>query len=56
MFDSLSRRGELTAWVSIVKGVRWHNFPQVRGTFKDADNVRGYVIFNIIFLFPLCFQ
>jgi mRNA interferase HigB len=24
----------------------WHNFPEVRRTFKDADNVRGYVIFD----------
>jgi mRNA interferase HigB len=36
---------EIKAWVSVVEGVRWHNFDQVRGTFKDADNVDGYVIF-----------
>jgi mRNA interferase HigB len=38
---------EIMTWAAIVKAVRWHNFPEVRGTFKDADNVRGYVIFNI---------
>lgn len=38
---------EIEAWVAIVKEVRWHNFPELRGTFKDADNVKGYVIFNI---------
>jgi mRNA interferase HigB len=38
---------EIGAWVAIVKEVRWHNFPEIRGTFKDADNVKGYVIFNI---------
>jgi mRNA interferase HigB len=38
---------EIEAWVAIAKEVRWHNFPEVRGTFKDADNVKGYVIFNI---------
>jgi mRNA interferase HigB len=38
---------EIKAWAAIVKAVRWHNFPEVRGTFKDADNVRGYVIFNV---------
>jgi mRNA interferase HigB len=38
---------EIRAWVAIVKAVRWHNFPDVRGAFNDADNVRGYVIFNI---------
>jgi mRNA interferase HigB len=37
---------EIKAWVAIVKEVRWHNFPEVRGTFKDADNVKGYVIFD----------
>lgn len=30
-----------------MKAIRSHNFPEVRGTFKDADNVRGYVTFNI---------
>jgi mRNA interferase HigB len=38
---------EIKAWIAIVKAVRWHNFPEVRATFKDADNVRGYVIFNV---------
>jgi mRNA interferase HigB len=38
---------EIKTWMAIVKAVRWHNFSEVRGTFKDADNVRGYVIFNI---------
>ena len=38
---------EIKAWVVIVKEVRWHNFPEVRSTFKDADNVKGYVIFNV---------
>ena len=38
---------EIKTWATIVKAVCWHNFPEVRGTFKDADNVRGYVIFNI---------
>ena len=38
---------EIKAWVVIVEQVRWHNFPEVRSTFKDADNVKGYVIFDI---------
>ena len=37
---------EIKAWIAIVKKVRWHNFPEVRSIFKDADNVRGYVIFD----------
>jgi mRNA interferase HigB len=30
-----------------VEAVRWRNFDDVRGMFKDADLVDGYVIFNI---------
>ncbi len=38
---------EIKAWTAIVEAVRWHNFDEVRGTFKDADSVGGYVIFDI---------
>ena len=38
---------EIGAWVSIVESVRWHNFAEVRNWFMDADNVDGYVIFNV---------
>ena len=38
---------EIMAWTTIVEGARWHNFHDVRGMFKDADFVDGYVIFNI---------
>jgi mRNA interferase HigB len=38
---------EIGAWAAIVKEVRWHNFLEVRNTFKDADNVKGYVVFDI---------
>jgi mRNA interferase HigB len=27
--------------------VHWRNFDEVRRTFKDADHVEGYVIFNL---------
>lgn len=37
---------EIKAWMAVVKEVRWHNFPEVRNTFKDADNVKGYAIFD----------
>ena len=40
-------RDEITAWYKIVERVRWHNFTEVRAIFPDADNVTGYVIFNI---------
>jgi mRNA interferase HigB len=38
---------EIKAWVGIVEAVPWHNFAEVRGRFKDADCVDGYVTFNI---------
>ena len=38
---------EIRTWAFIVKGVRWHNFLEVRSAFKDVDNVKGYIIFNI---------
>jgi mRNA interferase HigB len=38
---------EIKAWVGIVEAVRWRNFEEVRGIFKNADFVEGYVVFNI---------
>ena len=38
---------EIAAWHKIVKGARWQNFVDVRQVFKDADAVKGYVIFNV---------
>lgn len=38
---------EIEAWFKIVKQAKWRNFVDVRQTFKDADNVGKYVVFNI---------
>ncbi len=38
---------EITAWTAIVEAVRWHDLDEVRRTFRDADFVDGYVIFDI---------
>ena len=38
---------EIAAWHKIAKAARWRNFMEVRQVFKDADDVDGYVIFNI---------
>ena len=38
---------EITAWTAVVEAVHWRNFDEIRRTFKDADSVEGYVIFNI---------
>jgi mRNA interferase HigB len=37
---------EVKAWTVIVEAVRWHNFPEVRTVFGDADYIDGYVVFN----------
>jgi mRNA interferase HigB len=38
---------ELRAWFRIASVARWRSFVEVRQVFKDADNVDGYVIFDI---------
>jgi mRNA interferase HigB len=38
---------KIMAWRKIAKAARWRNFVEVRQVFKDADEVKGYVIFNI---------
>lgn len=38
---------EIAAFAALVGQVRWMSFAEVRQTFSDADDVDGYVIFNI---------
>ena len=38
---------EIMAWRTIAKAARWRNFVDVRQVFKEADAVKGYVIFNV---------
>jgi len=38
---------ELGAWIKVVKLARWKNFVELRESFPDADEVDGFVIFNI---------
>jgi len=38
---------EIQAWYMVAKAAKWQNFEEVRRVFTDADNVDGYVIFNI---------
>jgi mRNA interferase HigB len=38
---------ELRAWMTIALAVRWKSMVDVVHTFKDADEVDGYTIFNI---------
>ena len=46
MRDYRDAANEIAAWTSIVETVRWHNFPEVRNTFKDADSIDDYLIFK----------
>src|ERR1035437_7445247 len=38
---------EIRAWYRIASEARWRNFLEVLQVFKDADDVDGYVIFNM---------
>lgn len=38
---------ELGAWIVIGKAARWRNFEELRASFPDADDVDGFVVFNI---------
>jgi mRNA interferase HigB len=38
---------EIRAWYKIMRSARWRNFVEVRQVFKDADDIEGYVIFNL---------
>ena len=40
-----SAADEIEAWTRMVEAARWQNFLEVSSTFKDADNVDGYVVF-----------
>lgn len=38
---------EIGAWIRIAKAARWRNFQELRASFPDADDVDGFVVFNI---------
>lgn len=40
-------KDEIEAWTTIAEGARWHHFQEVQAVIPDADNVDGYVIFDI---------
>lgn len=40
-------RKPLRAWVHAVEIARWSSFEDVRSTFRSADYVAPYVVFNI---------
>ena len=37
----------IASWIKIVKSARWRNFVELRASFPDADDVDGFVAFNI---------
>ena len=38
---------EIVSWTRIVKSARWQNFQELRASFPDADEVDGFIVFNI---------
>jgi mRNA interferase HigB len=40
-------RASLNTWIKIVSEAGWRHFADVRLTFKNADKVGIYVVFNI---------
>ena len=38
---------DLRAWMALAQAARWKSMAEVVATFKDADEVDGYTIFNI---------
>jgi mRNA interferase HigB len=38
---------DIGAWIRIVRYARWRNFNELRGAFPDADDVDGFVVFNL---------
>lgn len=37
----------LKNWVTVVRGSEWRNFAQLKGTFRTADKVGRFVVFNV---------
>jgi mRNA interferase HigB len=40
-------KAPLKKWITVVRLVRWRNFPDLKRTFPAADYVAPYVVFNI---------
>lgn len=38
---------EIGSWRRIVKLARWQNFVELRASFPDADDVDGFIVFNL---------
>jgi mRNA interferase HigB len=45
--DYREAAAEIGSWIRIVKAERWQNFQDLRACFPDADDVDGFVVFNI---------
>jgi mRNA-degrading endonuclease HigB of HigAB toxin-antitoxin module len=38
----------IASWIKVVKLARWQNFVELRASIPDADDVGGFVVFNIL--------
>jgi mRNA interferase HigB len=45
--DHLEAAQAIGSWVRVVKSAPWRNFNELRASFPDADDVDGFVVFNI---------
>jgi mRNA interferase HigB len=39
--------GQVAAWVRVVRTARWQNLAEVRTTYRHADPVDDFTVFNI---------
>lgn len=46
--ESREASSAIGSWIKIVKAARWRNFVELRMSFPDADDVDGFVVFNIM--------
>ena len=45
--DYKEAKTDIASFVKIVKAALWKNFVELRASFPDADDVSGFVVFNI---------
>jgi mRNA interferase HigB len=40
-------KASLEIWIKVTEGASWASFPEARRTWKSADYVKPYVVFNV---------
>ena len=51
LYEAIRKHSEwkasLEIWLKVTEGADWTSFPDVRRTWKSADYVKPYVVFNV---------